>query len=344
MKAIALSGAKAAGRVALIDDEDYELVSPHTWRVSEARRKNGRIDGPYAMTNYRPNGSTKSPIGMHMLITGWPMTDHRDGDGLNNQRSNLRPADAAQNNHNARPRAEHSSRYKGVTWHRRNRKWQATIKTRGRSLYLGCYVSEEEAGNAYAEAALAIQGDYAFAARPEPGPRPQILPEPDRPARRGHGHGGHTGPPLSVLPPGIAERYIGGEGVKALACEIGISEKAVRRRLRALGIAVRGPAEAAVTALRKSLHLPQARGIAALQSLAAHPGGLTARQVAELNGGDASRATIDAWRNALRDLLGQGRAVETARVPALSGSGTARVFEVTEKGHAVLVALDQDAA
>ncbi len=102
---------------------------------------------------------------MHKLITGLPATDHRNGDGLDNQRSNLRPANAAQNNHNQRPQVGHSSRFKGVTWHKKVRKWQAAIKVCGKTHYLGCYVSEEEAAAAYAAAALAFQGEYAYAAR-----------------------------------------------------------------------------------------------------------------------------------------------------------------------------------
>ena len=49
----------------------------------------------------------------------------RNGSGLDNQRSNLRPATKAQNNHNQRPYAVSSSRYKGVTWHRKVGKWLA---------------------------------------------------------------------------------------------------------------------------------------------------------------------------------------------------------------------------
>jgi hypothetical protein len=93
------------------------------------------------------------------------MTDHSDGDGLNNQRSNLRPATTAQNNYNQSPQAGTSSRFKGVTWHKKRRKWQASIKVNGKFHYLGLFSDEEKAARAYADAAIAIQGSYAYAAR-----------------------------------------------------------------------------------------------------------------------------------------------------------------------------------
>ena len=102
---------------------------------------------------------------MHMLITGYPLTDHRNGDGLDNQRHNLRPATNSQNNHNRGPAIGRSSSYKGVHWHKGCRKWQASIRIDGKRRHLGLFASEEDAARAYAEAALEVQGEYAYAAR-----------------------------------------------------------------------------------------------------------------------------------------------------------------------------------
>jgi hypothetical protein len=164
MKTIPLGGKKAAGRVALVDDEDYELVSQYTWHVLERRGGPGRNDGPYAQTKTRINGREVG-VFMHKLLTGYPMTDHRNGDGLDNQRHNLRPATTAQNNHNQSPAPGRSSPYKGVHWHKGCRKWQAAIRINGKKRHLGLFASEEDAARTYAEAALAVQGEYAFAAR-----------------------------------------------------------------------------------------------------------------------------------------------------------------------------------
>jgi hypothetical protein len=163
MKAVPLGGKKAAGRVALVDDEDYELVMQYRWHVREQRSPSGIAWGPYATAGMPGDHSTK--VFMHKLLTGWPLTDHRDGNGLNNQRSNLRPATHVQNSQNRRPWAGRSSQHKGVSWHRRAGKWRADITVNGKIRYLGLFESEENAARAYTEAALATQGEYAYAAR-----------------------------------------------------------------------------------------------------------------------------------------------------------------------------------
>lgn len=110
---------------------------------------------------YRVDGREIS-ICMHKLITGWPHTDHINHDGLDNQRANLRPAAAAQNGHNTRPQFNHSSQYKGVTWHRKNKKWQVTIKANGVNRYLGCFAEEIDAAATYDAVALETFGSYAY--------------------------------------------------------------------------------------------------------------------------------------------------------------------------------------
>jgi len=160
MREILLGGRVANGRVALIDDEDFELVSQHRWHVFESN-SHGCQAGPYAFATIRVN-DRKTKIQMHRLITGYPYTDHVNHDGLDNRRANLRPATNAQNNHNQRPRKSTSSQYKGVTWHRQVKKWQATIKLDGKCHYLGVFVIEEDAAHAYNAAALDAYGSYAY--------------------------------------------------------------------------------------------------------------------------------------------------------------------------------------
>jgi hypothetical protein len=160
MMTIALSGKKAAGRVALVDDEDYDLISPHRWRVWE-RKDSRRLHGPYAYTTLSVAGSPVDTF-MHKLITGWPLTDHKNHDGLDNQRANLRPATSAQSQQNRRPVLGSSSKYKGVHWYRQSRKWRAKIQVNGVSYYLGLHASEEEAALAYNAAALQAFGTYAY--------------------------------------------------------------------------------------------------------------------------------------------------------------------------------------
>lgn len=166
MKTVPLYGRKAAGRVALVDDADYELVMRYRWHVQEKLRT-GQRSCPYAST--RPVGADgrQHNLFMHTLITGYAKTDHINHDGLDNQRANLRPATNAQNAYNQRPEIGTSSYFRGVTWHRRMGKWQAQIGINGRHRYLGVFACEEDAADAYDSAALEAFGEYAYLNRAE---------------------------------------------------------------------------------------------------------------------------------------------------------------------------------
>jgi hypothetical protein len=160
LRSVTLSGRNAMGRVALVDDEDYELVASHRWHVYEEVRKSG-IAGPYAQTNIYMGGKHRL-IKMHSLITGWELTDHIDGNGLNNQRYNLREATVSQNQANARPRTGGSSVYKGVCWHKGSRRWRAYIQVRKKQMSLGYFTDETDAAKAYDIAAREYFGEYAY--------------------------------------------------------------------------------------------------------------------------------------------------------------------------------------
>ena len=77
---------------ALVDDEDYGRVSQYNWHVWES--KQGTL---YAITNIKVKLRYKS-LKMHKFLTGFKQTDHINGDGLDNQKGNLREANSSQNN------------------------------------------------------------------------------------------------------------------------------------------------------------------------------------------------------------------------------------------------------
>lgn len=89
------------------------------------------------------------------------LVDHRNGNGLDNRRCNLRTASNSQNQRNKRGGSGGSSRFKGVTWRERGQKWEAQIHTGGRWLYLGQFQDERDAALAYNAAALAEFGEFA---------------------------------------------------------------------------------------------------------------------------------------------------------------------------------------
>lgn len=140
------------GYVAIVDAVDYPLVAPYKWHVDI--RKNGLC---YAATSLQ---HPRREIRMHQLLTGEKRTDHRDGDGLNNRRTNLRRATQAQNTYNSRPKR---GELKGVTHQPRltKRPWQARICIEGKQHHLGYYKTSEEAAAVYDREAERRFGEFA---------------------------------------------------------------------------------------------------------------------------------------------------------------------------------------
>lgn len=145
------------GKVALVDDRDYEKLSKHKWY---ARR---RLHLFYAGRNVVIGGK-KTTILMHRAIltpTAHQDVDHRDRNGLNNTRKNLRIATDPQNQGNARKRADNTSGFKGVTFHPQLKRWWARIWFGGKRHSLGTHHSPEEAHIAYCAAATRLHKEFA---------------------------------------------------------------------------------------------------------------------------------------------------------------------------------------
>ena len=149
------------GKVALVDEEDYEAVSAFKWH---AHRHKGIW---YADRYIRKADGRLSQRGLHQFILQPPpdlYVDHADGDGLNNQRSNLRLATRSENSQNQRRRTREgrcASRFRGVAWDRERRLWRSKICVNGRDLHLGRFADEHAAALAYDAAARLHFGVFA---------------------------------------------------------------------------------------------------------------------------------------------------------------------------------------
>jgi len=141
------------GKVAFVSDKDYHWLSQWNWIAMW----NGRHW--YAVR--RVGNSQK--IYMHREIVGDNSThvDHRDRNGLNNQRRNLRPSDASRNGANTKRQRNNSSGYKGVSWLPKVSRWWARIQVNNQFIHLGHHKSAVKAAKAYDKAAAKYFGSHA---------------------------------------------------------------------------------------------------------------------------------------------------------------------------------------
>jgi AP2 domain len=131
------------GKVAMVDDEDFERVSQFKWFASKVRRT------WYAMRSARVGFKKYKTILMHQWILDCKGLDHRDCDGLNNQKNNLRNATGSQNNLNQRKRFGTTSKFKGVYFRKDIQRWRCELCYKGERFHLGYFDSEEAASVAY---------------------------------------------------------------------------------------------------------------------------------------------------------------------------------------------------
>lgn len=147
------------GKFAQVDDEDFEQLNKLRWTLNTVN-----VDGCiklYAKRNDRIGGKQRQ-ITMHRLIMGCiigdgKMIDHKDGDGLNNQKHNLRFCTPAQNQQNKACKS--ISGYLGV--YKNGKAWYSKIRANGNVVYLGYFKDKESAAIAYNKAAILYYGEHS---------------------------------------------------------------------------------------------------------------------------------------------------------------------------------------
>lgn len=141
------------GKVAIVDDEDFMDMGHFKWQLLKGRNTY------YAFRRTPMVNGIRHTIYMHHEIIGKPLegfvNDHKDGDGLNNQRNNLRHVTVRQNGQNMK-HGKRYSQYPGVSWHTRDKKWVAMIRFGEPQKWLGTFDTEIEAFEAYRQAANKI--------------------------------------------------------------------------------------------------------------------------------------------------------------------------------------------
>ena len=126
---------------AIIDVNKYKKVINRKWCLT----KSGYV-------------RSRNNVFLHRVINGNPPdgqeTDHINRNKLDNRKINLRFCSHLENKLNQEIRQNNTSGFKGVSWHKRTRKWRSEIRFNGKRHYLGLFTSKIEAAKAYNHAAL----------------------------------------------------------------------------------------------------------------------------------------------------------------------------------------------
>jgi hypothetical protein len=154
------------GKHALVDDDDYGWLMQWKWYAHTTPNNNSF----YAIRNSKYiRGKKRNSIKMHRAIlerTGAGVSgkecDHIDGNGLNNQRKNLRVCDRFQNMWNRGPRKDNKAGLPGICWKKEIKKWCVRIQKNGTRIHIGYFNDLVEAQEAYTRSAREIYGNFSF--------------------------------------------------------------------------------------------------------------------------------------------------------------------------------------
>jgi len=139
-------------------DMPFAFLSNFNWSVSKSRGLK------YALHRKTINNKITFTY-MHRVVAGalpGQVVDHINGDTLDNRKSNLRICSISQNGANRGKNKDNTSGYKGVTFHKGTKKWQAGIKIKGKYIYIGRFDDPALAASAYDKAAKEIHGEFAW--------------------------------------------------------------------------------------------------------------------------------------------------------------------------------------
>jgi len=137
------------GQIALVDDVDYDWLNQYKWFAHKNH------SGNFYAARHSPGKDGKQlSISMAREILGLKQGDPRQADHihritLDNRRNNIRICTHQQNQRNRKPFSNTTSKFRGVHWDKRKRKWRASITVNGKSRHLGYFDVEEDAAGAY---------------------------------------------------------------------------------------------------------------------------------------------------------------------------------------------------
>lgn len=144
-------------QVSLVDDEDFDKLNKFKWYADK------QLSGFYARRMSYQN--VRKCIHMSHVIINCPkgkQVDHINHDTLDNRKDNLRVCSNRENSINRRMLSNNKTGYRGVVWHKRDKKFASQIKNKGKHYHLGSYDCKHEAALVYNRKAKELHGKYAF--------------------------------------------------------------------------------------------------------------------------------------------------------------------------------------
>lgn len=145
-------------KFALVDLRDYPRIMKYKWCASKRTTKRGKSENWYAI-----GWVDGKSISMHQFLLGKKEgleIDHKNRNSLDNTRKNLRFATHQQNIQNSKVIGKYS-KYKGISFHKENKKWESHIQYNGIGYYLGQFKSEIYAAMVYDSFANELFGEFA---------------------------------------------------------------------------------------------------------------------------------------------------------------------------------------
>ena len=166
MKLIPLGGKYGIGKFALVDDEDYDYLMQWKWQGKKWKNDNTIYAARTVHKSKKFNITKDSWTSIHRTVMKCTpfdgvIIDHKDGNGLNNQKNNLRFCTQTQNQRNRKCKKQKSSLYKGVSYRSDNDQWRAYICVDTKTINLGQFKKQEDAAMAYDLAAKKYFGEFA---------------------------------------------------------------------------------------------------------------------------------------------------------------------------------------
>ena len=141
------------GYSARVDNKDYE-------RCTKLGKWHALVTNSGKVYAIRTGG-----VLLHRFILGvkkrTTQVDHKDGNGLNCMRSNLRKATPSQNQMNTYKPEHNTSGYKGVYWDKNQSKWRVRIRFDGKRKFIGLFSNKRTASAAYVQAAKTYHKEFA---------------------------------------------------------------------------------------------------------------------------------------------------------------------------------------